>query len=184
MKKQKAAIQKAAVLGLQIQEEFPEVAQEYRNGAFLREITEELCLHIVYGVTFTVAREAVRKALTGYNGEIQKFPKKYTGLIPDKEEQIKLAREHRQKRSHSLQRIISKGETPWIGRRETENLCTLSEIEFAYMLSQSPEFLNEDKKTNLKKIAQTINEKYHKGEKIRTSESVYAKLARFRNLKK
>ncbi len=183
MKKQKAAIQKAAVLGLKIKVDFPEIADEYRNGSTLKEITRGLCLDIYYDVNFTIAREAVRKALTGYNGEIQKFPRKYIGLISDKEEQKRLAREHKYFQRYSLQAILARGNTPWIERKETENLCTLSEIEFTYRLSHSHEFQQENR-IDFNKIAEEINEKYHDGKKIRTSEAIYAKLARFKNLKK
>ena len=187
MIKQKAAIHKAAVLGLRIQEEYPEVKNMYLSGDSLSQITTDLDLETKYGVNFSIAREAVRKAITGYNGQIQKFRKKYPGLIKDIKEQKRLASEHRNvfKRNvsnYSLQAIIARGEQPWIKRKETKDLCTLSETEFVYMLSKSPEFFKNNK-LDLKKIAYILNEAYHKGDKIRTTEAIYCKLARFKGRK-
>ena len=182
MIKQIAAIHTAAVLGYRIKQEFPEVAEEYRRGSTLAEITGELCLDIVYQVNFVTAREALRKALTGYSGEIQKFPKKYSGLIESKEEQKKLAYEHRLFRKNSLAGIIARGNAPWIKRREIEDFCLVSEIEFAYMLSELEEFQKHNK-PDLKKIAEELNKRYHDKRKIRTSEAVCSRLARFKNLK-
>ena len=204
--KQKAAIHKAATLGLRIRDDYPEIADKYRRGFSLTQIAQDFSFDIVYGVNFETAREATRKAITGYNGEIKKFPQSYSGLIFDKQEQKKLEIEHKlagvrkvseqklgvvglslEERSlYSKKGVETQGKVLWVERKETENLCVLSEIEFAYLLSKSLDFKITEKhnfgKTDIEKIAQVLNKNYHQGENIRTPNAVCSKLIKFKKL--
>lgn len=204
--KQLSAILSSVQTGLRIQQDFPEIAGRYRNGNSLTEIARDFNFPEKYGVNFLVSREAVRKALSGYDGRLRDFPEKYLGLI-SKDELIELEIAHKedgsrkarelklgimgstveQRRGYSRLAIIAQGKVPWVERKEISTLCTLSEIEFAYMLSQSLEFRigegHNSGKTDLCKLTDTLNEIYHKGENIRVAGAVCSKLVKFRKSK-
>lgn len=204
--KQHGAITKSVRLGLQIQKDYPQVAGSHISGNSLTEITKNFCFQIIYGTDFKIAREAVRKALSGYNGNLRDFPERYSGLI-NQDELKKLEKIHKldgakkalenrlgicgltieERKIYSREAVIAQGKTPWIERKETENFSNLSEIEFAYMLSQSSEFLlmrgTNKGKVNLEKIASLLNQFYHYDRKIRTADNLSVKLVRFRKMK-
>ena len=88
---QLVAIKKAAEVGKRLQEDFPEIADRYRNGMTMPEISLEYCIQELYDATSReVARIAVRYALEGYDfGGIS-----YPGLIEDPEERRNIGLEH------------------------------------------------------------------------------------------
>ena len=88
---QLVAIRKARDIGKRLQEDFPEIADRYRNGMTMPEISLEYCIQELYDVrTRKVARSAVHYALKGYHfGGIS-----YPGLIEDPEERRNLGLEH------------------------------------------------------------------------------------------
>ena len=144
-------------------------------------------------------RQAVFRALHGHEGGFR--VNAYEGLIT--EEEIKsLVRKTKSKQGKKLhdekkgihsqthdekievgiKSAISRGEVPW--RREGEELpngsvCELSEIEFAYELSQQPEY-QRGSLVKVKKIADVLNEVYHSGEDVRTSDAVRVRLYNYK----
>ena len=90
-REQIVTIKRAAELGKRLQEDFPEIADRYRNGMTLPEISLEYCIQELYDTTSRdVARNAVRDALGGYDfGGIS-----YPGLIEDDEERRNIGLEH------------------------------------------------------------------------------------------
>ena len=85
------AIRRAAELGKRLQEDFPEIADRYRNGMTQPEISLEYCIQELYDTTSRdVALAAVHFALGGYDfGGIS-----YPGLIEDPEERRNIGLEH------------------------------------------------------------------------------------------
>jgi hypothetical protein len=85
---QKAAIIRSITLGRQIQEDFPEVAEDYRNAeSSLSKIVEKYGLTGKYGVKYRVAETALLHALRGYDGHMRIAEEEpYSGLIANREE--------------------------------------------------------------------------------------------------
>ena len=84
------AIRKSGEVGKRLQEDFPEIADRYRNGMTMHEISLEYCIQELYDVSREVARGAIRYALGGHNfGGIL-----YLGLIEDEEERRNLGLDH------------------------------------------------------------------------------------------
>ena len=77
------------------------------------------------------------------------------------------------------QSAINRGQVPWIERIITDTYCVLSEIEFAYKLSQIPEFRRRSRINN-QLITDMLNELYHNNNPVRTSNSVGIALAKYR----
>ena len=85
------AIRRAGEVGKRLQEDFPEIADRYRNGMTLPEISLEYCIQELYDTTSRdVARNAVRDALRGYDFDEISYP----GLIEDDEERRNIGLEH------------------------------------------------------------------------------------------
>lgn len=199
-RKQRGAIFVGFELGRLLKNIHPEIANLYREGKSIYQIVEGLKIQSKHQVTIDVAVTGVKKAISGHDGSLN--IKAYTGLIPSKEERNDLAGEHKRKsalgevnnkigmyawtseelRRHNTKNsplgIRAKGQTPWIkkGGQIDENLfCSVSEIDFAYMLSQNPNY-RLGPYTKSKKVAENINELYHKGKKIRTRGAVSSML--------
>jgi DNA-directed RNA polymerase subunit H (RpoH/RPB5) len=81
-----------------------------------------------------------------------------------------LSYEERQKVGYTA--VISQGKLPWIKREETPELTRFGELEFAYILWQTPEYRHKCGKANGKPhwnlITKRINEIYHMGQEVRT----------------
>ena len=104
---QLVAIRKAGELGKRLQEDFPEIADEYRNGRTMPEISLEYCIQELYDAkSRAVAINAVRYALGGYDfGGIS-----YSGLIEDLEELKNIGLEHgREQRTENGNANYEKG---------------------------------------------------------------------------
>ena len=93
------AIRKAGELGKRLQEDFPEIADEYRNGMTLAKISLEYCIQELYDArTSGIARSAVRDALVGYDFD----GISYLGLIEDPEERRNIGLEHHRESGKTL----------------------------------------------------------------------------------
>lgn len=96
-RKQIVAIRKSLELATQLQRDFPEIADDFRNGVYTSEIVSKYNLIQRYGVSREVAQGAVYRALRGYKGGFGLDS--YNGLINEGELE-KLSKEH-QSRSGS-----------------------------------------------------------------------------------
>lgn len=81
--RQRAVLKRAANLGIVIQREFPEVAEDYRAGRLVPEIIAQYDVLSRYGVGRNVAIKAILFAIQGYNGGIG--VNSYRGLIDSSE---------------------------------------------------------------------------------------------------
>ena len=88
---QLVAIRRSGEVGKRLQEDFPEIADRYRNGMTQPEISLEYCIQELYDTTSRdVARIAISYALRGYDfGGIS-----YPGLIEADEERRNIGLEH------------------------------------------------------------------------------------------
>ena len=89
-REQLLALRKASELGKRLQEDFPEIADEYRNGMTLSKISSEYCIQELYDASRSVAITAVGNALRGYDFD----GISYLGLIEDPEELRNIGLEH------------------------------------------------------------------------------------------
>ena len=85
-------------VGLKIRTEFPEVADDYRNGLFSSQIVDKYKLDNFYRINKYIARKAVGSAIRGFEGGFGVIA--YLGLIEDKRELEMLAQEHRHEGSN------------------------------------------------------------------------------------
>ena len=84
------AIRRSGEVGKRLQEDFPEIADEYRNGMTMSEISLEYCIQDLYDASREVARIAISYALRGYDfGGIS-----YPGLIEADEERRNIGLKH------------------------------------------------------------------------------------------
>lgn len=75
-------------------------------------------------------------------------------------------------KSGSKKGVIARGKVPWKEREITLNYCRLSEKEFTLMLYQSEKYQTWQRRHNIKKIKETVNEVYHNGKPVRTYEAI------------
>lgn len=202
------AIRRSLEVGVQLQRDFPEVAEDYRGGMSISKIVDKYNLSLKYGISKKIATQSVHRALRGYKGGFLRLDS-YEGLIEESELE-KLAREHWSRRGSEagtilyekglgifsrtreqmiedckkggliggrnagLASIISQGMIPW----------TPEEKEFAYVLSQNPDYqikegLNKGGR-KVRLITEKINETYYDGKPVRSVRSIVACLARLR----
>jgi hypothetical protein len=187
------AIKLAIRLGIEIQRSIPEIADDYINGASANELVIKYNIQSKFGIqNLSIAENAVRRALTGYDGNFQ-FPaiKPYQGLIPDTEKRKQLDKDHKsktgkkagkegkgfhgwtfeQKQAHSRKNVEAAGFVPY------------SELEKVRIgeLAALPEYKYREIKVATKRVAQQINIEFHRNANIRTSEAIVDVL---QNLKK
>lgn len=90
-----AAIRFSVQLGRDLRESLPQIADEFRNGKFIREIVEDHDIALTYGISESTAIKGVRYALMGYDSDWDFLNEKnYDGLIPENEYQS-IGKEHR-----------------------------------------------------------------------------------------
>lgn len=89
-------IGKSLEVGLQLQTDFPELADDYRNGISAPRIVAKYRLDSRYGISKLSAKEAVYRALKGVSGH---FGFEYSGLLDEKEIAI-LGLEHIKENGH------------------------------------------------------------------------------------
>ncbi len=94
-----AAIALAIDIGRRIQQEFPQVAKDYRSGMYHRQIVRKYELRRRYNTNEETAKQAVAYALCGNSGLFK--TKEYSGLIENEEELRILEHEHFVTRSFS-----------------------------------------------------------------------------------
>jgi len=188
-------------LGKRLQREFPEIAEDYREGMFLADIAREYYFASMFGVKEDTARIIVRHAIKGHDGKYG--VKSYQGLITDASELERISSENDKRRAetagknslrdkkgiHSqtdderrklcLDGVRARGLVPWIERIVTEEFCKFSEIEFAYILSQSPEYQT-SYGVNNKIISERLNEVYHNNALVRNARAVKVALTKYR----
>jgi hypothetical protein len=100
------AITEALELAIQLQKDYPQIADMYREGKTRQEISDELRILSQYGIkSENVAVRAVGHALAGYTKP--NFPHPFEGLMPGSELE-RLSREHIQTNGHEG-RIAKKG---------------------------------------------------------------------------
>ncbi len=87
------AILKEIELGRRIQEEIPEIAEDYQGGMSQPKIVEKYQIQERYNVNWAIATKAVSNAIRGSNGMLEIEP--YEGLITDTNRLKEIAKEHR-----------------------------------------------------------------------------------------
>jgi hypothetical protein len=192
------AFERSAKIGKLLQTDHPEIADLYRKGHILREIAKQLDIASKYHLPEEEAIFAVSKALSGHIGNSSSD--NYKGIMPPREKRA-LSRAHisiaarrtmnsiNPKTGHkvSVERgrktSRDRGFTLWILKREEIDngslCCIILEIEFAYLLSQLPEY-QFGTRTNNELIADVLNERYHSGNKVRDRYSVRWGLTKYR----
>lgn len=88
-----SAIKLSIEIGCQLQQDLPQIADDYRNLTSRREIVEKYRICERYGINIGIAKPAVSYAIRGYHGkEIVEHHKihRYDGLINDKRELKKI----------------------------------------------------------------------------------------------
>lgn len=191
-------------LGLQLQHDLPEIADDYRRGKMIPEIVELYGIVHKYGVDGEYVNEEfaeslVQVALRGHRGGFGITP--YEGLIDEEEQKEHLrrysslfhapggrktlelkvgihGRTPAQRKKDLRAAMLAKGIVPWKPK----------EIMTAHVLSKNPKYrfqkgLNGGK-MNTRLVARELNERYHHGGVVRTIDSVISALCRFRRLTK
>lgn len=197
-----SAIKLSIEIGRQLQQDLPEIAEDYRNLISRREIADKYSLCEMYGVDIEIVKPAISYAIRGYHGEENvgkhRIPR-FEGLITDKKEleRIKLnliqrglefmvnekigihAQNIEERRLLSSKggtnSAISNGFVPW-GKEELEE---------AHRCSQNKEYWCRssyagNNRINNNLIADRLNKIFHNGERVRNGYKVKIKLCRYR----
>ena len=96
------AIKKAGEVGKRLQEDFPEIADHYRNGMTMPKISREYFIQEMYNTSESVALSAVNCALGGYYYYYDFDEISYPGLIEDPEERRNIGLEHKRENGKAL----------------------------------------------------------------------------------
>jgi hypothetical protein len=197
-----AAIKLSIDLGRRLQQDFPQIADDYRDLMTRGEIIEKYRICGRYGISIKIAKPAVSYAMRGYNGK-EKVGKhtiqRYSGLISDKNELVRIYLALREKgleymvdekigihaQTDEEKRIISseggvnnainRGFIPW----------SEEELEEAQRCSQLRRYWSKKKyaghyRVNNALIAKKLNELFHNGETVREEYGVRIKLCKYR----
>ena len=195
------AIISSVNLGRVLQVNHPEIADLCRQGASYSDIAKELEL-VEPGFALSldnaarVVGFAIRGSRNDYNGRIPT----YSGLL-GLEETRRLAREQfvksgtklyasrkglfamtkEQLRRRSLNGAVSQGKVPWKERQNCDSYCVYSEEEFLERLASHDNYTHKTKgavygKPNNIMIAESLNEIYHGGRKVRTTMAIQRRL--------
>mgnify|MGYP001576218157 FL=1 len=204
-REQIAAMRRSIELGLQLQIDMPEIADDYRNGTSAEEIVNRYGIIKRYSsqpgeITMEIAKKSVYYELKGHDGGFG-VPA-YKGLIPDEKERKRISGEHRPITSNDTEvrrefhaaggrktlelKVGIHGRTP--EQRRNDHLKIIdakgevswdNQIEIAYTLSQNPEYQFQSGpykgRVNTRLIAKKLN---------RTTSSVKSALYRFRKQKR
>ena len=179
---QVAAMQKVNELADEIVRDHPEVADDYRAGLNQPEIAFKYSLQNVVGIR--IARMAVGKALKT--------------LIPDKEERQRLGKERNVESAsitpknlspeglsvlrQSMHRCLAEiGKIPWVTNL-VDKVLHLNEPDYLIHLAEDPEYIIQAGKRkghpNCFRIADKLNEVFHRGNQVRSAKAVSTQLAR------
>ena len=156
---QVGAISHSIRVGRLLVNDYPEIADMYRKGMSHSGIAKKYDVKKEYDLTSEeVARNSIRYAIKV--------------LIQSSDELTGLGHEHRAE--YSRKAALAKGQKPW-EKEETER---------AYSLSLDQEFRHQNGankgRSNLKEIAQVLNNNYHNGEEIRNANTVKWNLFAYR----
>lgn len=196
------AIIVAALTGRIAQSEIPVVADEYRHGSYLR---ESVARHTDFFERHHVANNhlaisTVRFALCGYGGCLK--VEAYDGLLTAEEQkQLRVMHLFRAasdsgRKTYEMRKglhSLTAEEKVMVWKRSLESrglVCWAeSEIEEAIKLASDPAFVYGRSSHHAGMphwgfIAEEINQKYHGGARVRTSESVAKTVCNFRKKKK
>lgn len=229
-RKQFAAILASVKLGIHLQDDLPQIADDYRRGLFASEIVSKYDIVRKYGVNKTISENAVYYALRG-NSSFLDYRIQYHGLL-EEDEMRQLADNNRIRHGLELGSLCLEQRVGLFGRTQEEHsrdskkagrkiveqrlgihrlsteerrlngalggrrggvqtsinrgyiLWTEEEIELAYILSQDKDYKFQKGlckgKSDLKKMAERLNQEYHQGNSIRNSETIKSKLRKFK----
>ncbi len=201
--KSAAAIKFSIEVGRRLQEDFPEIADDYRNLMFRAEIVAKYGICEKYGMTPEIAKSSVSYAVNGHHGDSvvngHEFPI-YDGLIPDKAERDEISKrfrnvwlEYRRKNSIGIHGQSDEerrecGSEGGIAAAKAKGFIPWSkdELEKAYGFSLSMEFWNRKMyaggyRVNNGLIAQRINDDFHDRKEVRKEFQVRIKLCKHRS---
>ena len=80
--------------------------------------------------------------------------------------------------------VIARGKVPWKEREITPTYCRLSEKEFTLMLYQSEKYQTWQRRHNIEKIKEKVNEVYHNDEPVRTYEAIKQTISKLKTRSK
>jgi hypothetical protein len=174
-----AAIKYAIILGREIQQRFPQIAEDYRADFTMAKLAKKYKLTSRYDITKRTARSVICYALKGFKGKASIEP--YAGLITDPEELMSLALKH-QKSSLCVLLKNKKGiygQTKKYqqesGRRlavsQGKKIVTKKEVNLVLKLSELSEYQT-SRGFNAQKIAEKVNKKIHKGVLVRSNRQI------------
>ena len=217
---QRVAIIYSILRGREIQQSFPEVAEDYRQGLSLRQIVEKHNIDSKFNLKKQTAFLAVHRALWGFKGEMKITNQPpYPGLITNKEELSAIGEDHSRKHGEQIGKrmkaegggffAFSKKEQKEVGKKsgkanfiakvgihaqtpqertalgllalKARGVTPLSDEENILLkeLLSSSEY-RKGKVTDIEKITQTLNNKFHNGNPIRKPENLKAIIYRKR----
>jgi len=193
---------------IDIQRDHPEIADLYRAGKSYSMIVRKLGLRKKYQVTKVIACSACQIAIAGTkcgdfevpglipketerlklaeihnreNGE--RLHKKGKGIFNMSAEEVKKVR----KKLDRLAAVMMQkrhGYKPWVRRRKVGQRIVPSEVQYAYRLSQQIRYQHKDGSTKgdplWAKITEALNDRYHRGAKIRTATAVKNKVYKYK----
>jgi len=180
------AIKKEVLLGRELQVLYPEIAEDYRKGMTHKEIVEKYNITGQFGVDEEFAKNTVGYSIRGILRAMFDL-KPYSGLITDKEELERLAQDHNieggRKTYEQGKGIHGMSEEERIeASRKGGKISAIlrgqilwTEIEEQIALELHQEIGKGVCGKNIK-IAEIINQEFHKGKKVRTIDSIHARI--------
>jgi hypothetical protein len=187
----KAGIRAAVSLGMEFQTRFPGMVEDFEDGLTLDAIVEKY--ELTAFAPSSVARNAVRYALNGYDSEVTDIDdSKYQGLMT-REDYLAAAELHKEANLKKLSRLGGKVSGP----RQFENKMNIhaqtheekvelgklgaiaqgsrpydrAELDLINELSGQPEFQRLSR-INAMKIAKELNDRLHGGKEVRTPQQI------------
>ncbi|MCH8945432.1 MAG: hypothetical protein IIA85_00730 [Nanoarchaeota archaeon] len=183
---QATAIRRKISLGRELQILHPEIAEDYRNGMFHKEIAEKYNITEQFRVTEKVAEKAVGLSIRGTVSGFGLEP--YLGLIEDKEELERLAQYHQVERGRKLyeQRKgihgMSSEELSQAGRKSaiSKGYVLYTDMEKRRILELHEE-IGKGVHGKNPRIAQIVNQEFHKGKEVRNASAMRIFIGRAAN---
>ncbi len=182
--KQIIAIQQAINLGRKLQEDIPQIAEDYRNRKNKRQIIGEYKIPEIYNVNEKIAFVAVGYALRGNTRFVK--TKQYEGLITDSSELEKLCSEHQR---DNLEKIKKDLNNEYLQRGARNSNLTQGKVlwsdrerNFVYQLSKKAEYKIKTIKNSVL-IAKEINRRFHNNQQVRTVSAINNLLTHYKKIK-
>jgi hypothetical protein len=160
-------------LGKAFKKDMPMMADAFRSCLTVGGILYEFDIDEHYDGSIHSKIKGITHALGGYHGNIRGM-RHYDGLMP-LEEYDRVKRLHWSRNAKKL--AIERGQVPWVPRIIKGDEIIPSELETAYNLTFDKRFKWGKNVSNLK-IAEYLDDKYHRGDPVRNRSTVSLALRR------